>query len=155
MRNQIASIGINQSEETYLLAPKSLYKGEPLWHLQLRIQLDPRKLLMVIERKFTCNGFGDVSTFASSPWWYICKSNHPWNAFSVGFPEIAICKVKTNGHTNLFNLSFFVEGICHKNPLCFCEVRHKKRTCRILSNYYRSEISPLCISIIPSPQIQD
>ena len=30
MRNQIASIGINQSEETYLLAPKSLYKGEPL-----------------------------------------------------------------------------------------------------------------------------
>ena len=31
MRNQIASIVINQSEETYLLAPKSLYKGEPLW----------------------------------------------------------------------------------------------------------------------------
>ena len=31
MRNQIASIGINQSEETYLLAPKSLYKGEPLF----------------------------------------------------------------------------------------------------------------------------
>ena len=30
MRNQIASIGMNQSEETYLLAPKSLYKGEPL-----------------------------------------------------------------------------------------------------------------------------
>ena len=30
MRNQIASIGINQSEETYLVAPKSLYKGEPL-----------------------------------------------------------------------------------------------------------------------------
>ena len=29
MRNQIASIGINQSEETYLLAPKSLYKGRP------------------------------------------------------------------------------------------------------------------------------
>lgn len=28
MRNQIASIGINQSEETYLLAPKSLYKGQ-------------------------------------------------------------------------------------------------------------------------------
>ena len=33
MRNQIASIGINQSEETYLLAPKSLYKGEPLYFL--------------------------------------------------------------------------------------------------------------------------
>ena len=32
MRNQIASIGINQSEETYLLAPKSLYKGEPLYN---------------------------------------------------------------------------------------------------------------------------
>ena len=32
MRNQIASIGINQSEETYLLAPKSLYKGEPLFN---------------------------------------------------------------------------------------------------------------------------
>ena len=31
MKNQIASIGINQSEETYLLAPKSLYKGEPLF----------------------------------------------------------------------------------------------------------------------------
>ena len=34
MRNQIASIGINQSEETYLLAPKSLYKGEPLYTLE-------------------------------------------------------------------------------------------------------------------------
>ena len=107
------------------------------------------KLLMTIALKW--NWFGQVSTFASSPWRCIFKSNHPWNAFSVGFPEIAICKVKRNGHTNLFNLSFFVEGVCHKNPLCFCEIRHKKRTCRILSNYYRSEISPLCISIIPSP----
>ena len=54
--------------------------------------------------------------------------------------------------TEIFSICHFLwEGICHKNPLCFCEVRHKKRTCRILSNYYRSEISPLCISIIPSP----
>ena len=35
MKNQIASIGINQSEETYLLAPKSLYKGEPLFSAQI------------------------------------------------------------------------------------------------------------------------
>ena len=41
MRNQIASIGINQSEETYLLAPKSLYKGEPLYKCQTIIYQKP------------------------------------------------------------------------------------------------------------------
>ena len=44
MRNQIASIGINQSEETYLLAPKSLYKGEPLFKVtKLRKLALPKK----------------------------------------------------------------------------------------------------------------
>ena len=50
MRNQIASIGNNQSEETYLLAPKSLYKGEPLSCTELIINFHEYRVYFDVSR---------------------------------------------------------------------------------------------------------
>ena len=54
MRNQIASIGINQSEETYLLAPKSLYKGEPLSCTELIINFHEYRVYFDVDWQANC-----------------------------------------------------------------------------------------------------
>ena len=93
MRNQIASIGINQSEETYLLAPKSLYKGEPLcleinkflpeYNMRSKATKSQPSILYWISLNPHMMMFSITSAVCFCIWQYVCNSLETWHSLHL------------------------------------------------------------------------